>query len=445
MTLACSGVKGSRLHSGDISASRGLFKDARVYRVLHRGPGDPTISAQIHAPNSGLSLQPGRAIATNSLQRGTRHKCVSRFTVLATRQGDKLDDENDDNEVHTSDGLSTRLGLFYGAFFGVAGIRTPFLPVWLGQACSLSTTQISFILSWTRLGRILTGPLFGLLADLLRAPRTLALVFATGSTLLHALLLQSHSYASTALLLVLASSLYAATLPLVESLALSTLGGQASKYGRVRVWGSVTFLLATAGIGAAQQHLGVGAIMWGIVLGSAAVAAVTLLLPQGKRSPPKAEAGAAAAAAASASPQGRPSLPSGSPWRATLADFWVLVTDRVFALALASAACLQCSHVLYYNFGSIAFQMAGHSGTAVGLLWSVGVAAEILLFMVAPTFPAYRALHPPWLLVLGGAAGVLRWGTMATNPPLPALILLQAVTSSTETRTRWPSLFRTLT
>eukprot|EP00959_Pyramimonas_sp_CCMP1952_P380513 7971906-Pyramimonas_sp.AAC.2 len=51
-----------------------------------------------------------------------------------------------------------------------------------------------------------------------------------GSALLHAMLLGTkHSYITTALLLVFASSLYSATLPLTESLVLSTLGGKASK------------------------------------------------------------------------------------------------------------------------------------------------------------------------------------------------------------------------
>ena len=75
-------------------------------------------------------------------------------------------------------------------------------------------------------------------------------------------------------------------------------------------------------------------------------------------------------------------------------------------------------------------QTAGHSGTAVGLLWSLGVAAEILLFMVAPNLPAYHKIHPPWLLAIGGGAGVLRWGAMALNPPLPILLALQGMASA---------------
>lgn len=67
-----------------------------------------------------------------------------------------------------------------------------------------------------------------------------------------------------------------------------------------------------------------------------------------------------------------------------------LLTCPVFALAVLSAATLQASHAMYYCFGTISFQTAGYAGGTIGLLWSVGVLAEILVFAASSTFKKVR-------------------------------------------------------
>ena len=50
------------------------------------------------------------------------------------------------------------------------------------------------------------------------------------------------------------------------------------------------------------------------------------------------------------------------------------------------------------------------------MLWAIGVAAEILLFAFSNAL--LRRLGPPALLMIGAAAGVVRWAVMAVDPPL---------------------------
>jgi hypothetical protein len=59
---------------------------------------------------------------------------------------------------------------------------------------------------------------------------------------------------------------------------------------------------------------------------------------------------------------------------------------------------MQLSHGAYYAFYSIHLRAAGYSSTAVGALWSLGVLAEVLVFLV---------MHR--ILMRFGARRVLLW------------------------------------
>jgi MFS transporter, PPP family, 3-phenylpropionic acid transporter len=61
----------------------------------------------------------------------------------------------------------------------------------------------------------------------------------------------------------------------------------------------------------------------------------------------------------------------------------------------------------------------------IGALWSVGVVAEIALF--AASGRVIASIGTTRLLMLAGLAATLRWGLMATDPPLWATALLQTL------------------
>ena len=105
----------------------------------------------------------------------------------------------------------------------------------------------------------------------------------------------------------------------------------------------------------------------------------------------------------------------------------ILLRNPVFiAVALASSM-VQGSHALYYGFSTVEWRASGINGTTIGVLWGLGVLAEIVLFAYSARLPA--ALRPTVMLAIGGAGAILRWTAMAFDPPvaaLPALQLLHA-------------------
>jgi PPP family 3-phenylpropionic acid transporter len=88
------------------------------------------------------------------------------------------------------------------------------------------------------------------------------------------------------------------------------------------------------------------------------------------------------------------------------------------------ASLIQASHAVYYGFATLDWTGRGLSGIAIGALWGLGVAAEIVLFAFSPRLPA---LTPRALLILGAAGAVVRWGVMALDPPAALLVPLQCL------------------
>jgi PPP family 3-phenylpropionic acid transporter len=100
-----------------------------------------------------------------------------------------------------------------------------------------------------------------------------------------------------------------------------------------------------------------------------------------------------------------------------------LLRQRDYALFVLAAGLLQASHAVYYGFGSLHWRSAGLSDRLIGLLWSEGVLAEILLFAFSAGM--LRRIGPLNLLLLGAGGGIVRWTfTAATSDPV-ALVGLQ--------------------
>jgi PPP family 3-phenylpropionic acid transporter len=86
---------------------------------------------------------------------------------------------------------------------------------------------------------------------------------------------------------------------------------------------------------------------------------------------------------------------------------------------------VQASHAVYYGFSTLDWTAKGLDGTAIGALWALGVAAEIVLFAFSARLPT--AIGPRALLAIGAAGAVVRWSAMAFDPPVALLPLLQCL------------------
>lgn len=290
------------------------------------------------------------------------------------------------------------LALFYVALFVSIGIQLPFFPLWL-EAKGLDARMIGVVLAAPMFVRLFAVPILTRLADGRQALRGAIVAGAAASAIGTVVLGFTEGAVAILIVFALASVPFTPIMPLAEAYALRGLAQVGRAYGPVRLWGSAAFIGGSLGAGWIIDSIAPGNLIW-LIAGAllAATAAGFYMVPL----PP------------------RPPVPE----RPEQAYLGFLRTPG-FAAVAAAAGLIQASHAVYYGFSSLDWRAAGLDGTDVGILWALGVVAEITLFAYSGRLPFWL---PPFALIAIGAAGAaLRWGIMALDPPALALPLLQCL------------------
>lgn len=287
---------------------------------------------------------------------------------------------------------------FYGAVFLSLGILIPFWPLWLGHR-GLSGEQVGLLLACAAWAKSAAVPAVGYLSDRSGQPRRLLVALALLSVGLFLVFPAARGLWSLLLVQVAFALAFHPLIPLAESQALAAARSGLLDYGRMRLWGSLTFIAGSLGAGALLSR---GAPDLIIALVAAALAATAVASTQLPGSAPR-------VSAARASPR----------------DALRLIAERHFVLFLGAAGLLQASHAAYYGFSALHWREHGYSETAIAWLWSEGVVAEVLLFLFGAALVA--RLGPSGLLVLAAAGGMLRWCLTALSTDLAVLIAAQSL------------------
>ncbi|MFC5419569.1 MFS transporter [Bosea eneae] len=291
--------------------------------------------------------------------------------------------------------LAARLSLMHALNFLGVGFYLPFFPVWLASK-GLSDVDIGYVLAIPILVRVFVASSVTGLGDRLQPNLLLALLNALAATLYFALAPQDQ-LVPIAVLTALSAIALSGVVPLADVLTTEQVkAGALRDYGRVRLWGSVTFVLSNlAGGHLIAQH---GAWLIPFVLaGSSSLAALAAL-----------QAPSPASGVVSGVRQGAP--PAGF--------------ELPFWLAVGAAACVNATHAALYAFGSLHWRSLGFSGEAIGWLWAVGVLAEIAVFLIAGGIAARGLVGLRWIAIAALVAA-LRFGAMSADLNLSLTFLLQ--------------------
>ena len=294
-------------------------------------------------------------------------------------------------------GLYPRLSAFYLCYFGAIGVLVPFFSFYL-QHEGFGAIAIGQLMAIPMAMRILAPGFWGWAADH-TGRRDLALragaLLATGGA---ALLWGASGYVAVALGLAAFALPWSGLLPQFEATTLSHLGTRPQRYGLVRLWGSVGFILAVVLGGLAFSGTGVARVPLVLLLVVAATALAIWVVPPAPAGPVE-----------------------HAPQRlsAALRRPWVLALLLVCVLQ-------QAAFGPYYVFFTIYLDRLGYSTGAAGLLWAWGVAAEVLMFIFAPRL--IERYGSRLLLVGALAVSALRWLLTAWGAGwLPLLVLAQTL------------------
>ncbi len=302
---------------------------------------------------------------------------------------------------------STRwLALSYFTYFFSYGIFLPFWGVWLkGEGIAPETIGILLGAGLVArfLGSLLIAPRVKDPSHLISALRLLALLtlaFAVGFCF-------GNGWGWLMLVIAGFNLFFSPLVPLTDALAATWQKQIRMDYGRVRLWGSLAFVIGSALTGQLVAVWGHNAILYSLILSVLAMLLGMLLKP-------------------SVMPQGEARTHGGAE-----RSLWALLKEGPVWRFLLCVTLLQGAHAGYYSFGSIYWQEAGYPASTIGYLWSLGVVAEVIIF--ASSNVLFRRWNARNLLLLSACCGVLRWSLMAYSTELGWLLLIQILHCGTFT------------
>lgn len=287
----------------------------------------------------------------------------------------------------------TGLAVFYAASFAVLGVYMQFFPVWLHDVRGLDKEQVTIVLAAQTIARTLAGPLWAQRVDRTGRP---------------ARMLRGLAWAACGgfLLFTLGSSLwwlwtcafvfglcYSPMHPILDAHALQCASRHGFAYGRVRMIGSLSFLVVILAVGQALEHTPATLVFTLLAIGLALTGTAAFGLPRG---------------------DGVPAAPG------ERAPLGALLRSGPFALLLAAAALIQGSHATYYNLSTLHWADHGIGKGTAAVLWAEGIVAEIALFWLARGW--FDRLRPTTLLLIGGAGAVVRWLVIGATVSVPLLL-----------------------
>lgn len=295
-----------------------------------------------------------------------------------------------------------RLSGYYFFYFAYVGAFSPYFGLYL-QSLGLTAWDIGLLMTQSQVMRLFAPALWGWFAD--RTGKRLPVVRWTSvaAVLGFCGFFFAERFATLMAAMIGMAFFWSAALPLVESLTFDHLKSEAGRYSRIRMWGSVGFIIAVAAGGALLDRLPIAAIVPIVATVLAGISALAFTLPETRGG------------------QHHEAAPGGLRQ--------ILRQPRVLAL-LAACFCMSATHGALYVFYSIYLSDYGYSKAMVGGMWCLGVLAEIAVFFYMARLMRRFTLRQ--ILLASLAAAVLRfvmigWG-IGSLTVLVAAQLLHGIT-----------------
>jgi MFS transporter, PPP family, 3-phenylpropionic acid transporter len=296
-----------------------------------------------------------------------------------------------------------RFVVLYALMYGAFGVSSPFMPAffeWRG----LTPQQLGVLFSAGTAIRLISGPIFGRLADVTHALRGVLTICAALAAVIAVSLLEVTGFGTLLAVSVLQAAALAPITTLADALAVEASASRATvtrfEYGWVRGTGSGVFILGTLLSGQVVGAWGLGSILvlHAVLLAAAAGTAPLVPAPSDREK----------ARTETASARGVVGL-------FRIADFRRVLLMSTLVLG---------SHAMHDTFAVIRWSAAGVGPGTISVLWSESVAAEVVVFfLVGPSLVA--RLGARGVMALAAVAGLLRWVVVASTTAVTALALVQ--------------------
>jgi PPP family 3-phenylpropionic acid transporter len=178
--------------------------------------------------------------------------------------------------------------------------------------------------------------------------------------------------------MLLFSFFWNAMLPQFEAMTLNHLGADTHHYSMIRMWGSLGFIVIVVLVGELLQHYDTSLVPLVVLITFIGITMSSVMVPEKLNTP-----------------------------HAYHAPIWNVIRQPKVMAFLVVCFLMLCSHGPYYTFYTIYLQEQGYSSHITGVLWAVGVLAEVVIFLLMPRLlPVYG---PRKLLITTFLLTTLRW------------------------------------
>ena len=243
-------------------------------------------------------------------------------------------------------------GAFYFSYYSFVGVFPTYVTLYLAFR-GIDAFGIGILMALMQAMRIVGPNLWGWLADWTgqRARELQLTAFAALVTFIGFFF--GGGFAYFAFFMIAVNLFTSAQGPLSDALILSEMRGNMSRYGQLRLWGSIGYVVMTAASGFVLDWYGIGLMPWvgAVILG--AVCLISFRLYQ--------------------TPQ--------SVAQTSKAAVWPVLRQRDVIAFMVSGGFMLAAHSALYAFYSLYLSRLGYSSVTIGLMWAVGAIAEIVFFI----------------------------------------------------------------
>lgn len=293
------------------------------------------------------------------------------------------------------------LSLQYFLYFGVMGVMLPYFTLYLFRL-GLNGEQIGVVSGIRSLLAVAMPLCWGALADRTGKRRGIFIAANVLATAAFALFFRAGTYLGIAAVMAVWSVFYTPIISFLEASSMEALGPDRSRYGKVRVWGSLSFIACVLLVGELLDSRPVSVILVLIFAGSALQALLSPLVPAQKRRN-----------------RALPSFRENGSY---------LLAGKI-PVFLVCAFLMLASHGAYYGFLSIHMEKLGFTGGLIGLAWAVASISEISVMLSSARI--FKRFTPEKVLLFSLVVAVLRWTAQAFAVTLGQIIAVQILHAAT--------------
>ncbi|RRJ84933.1 MFS transporter [Aestuariirhabdus litorea] len=293
----------------------------------------------------------------------------------------------------SADTQGVSLSLFYFFYFAIIGVQAPYWAPYL-KSLSFGAAEIGQLMAVLMVTKVFAPSIWGWIGDHYGGRMRLVRLGSLATLLIFAVVPFLRDFWPLALTIAAYSFFWNAVLPQFEVITLSRLGDQPHYYSRIRLWGSIGFTLMVLVVGVLVGEWGIASVPWFMALAMLGMLLVSLWVEE------------------------RPVAVAQEETRGFRA---LLLRPDVLSFFIASAL-MQVGHGPYYTFFSIYMADQGHSSAIIGMLWALGVVAEIVLFWFMHRLMPRVGVK--WLLLSALLLAALRWALLGLYPDNFTLVVL---------------------